>query len=225
MASSKERMQNTEAITSQRRAMKKLPCLIAVQPPLHHTSPLAPAQLSAHFLPPVLPLVPMTSLSVHPVPASVTSYSDQTGPLPTTCPDCLPPPTSFAPSHLPSWVTSTLACPPALLLTLLLPQPAQALGPDKLPLLLLGHLPQPVLTRPDDSHPPSWGLVSLPVGHLAHPRTPENVICSILVTWWTWRVLDGDQLAYNLEGHLPQVRVSFSRWGSQLLPCPCYLAA
>lgn len=113
MASSKERMQNTEAITSQRRAMKKLPCLIPVQPPLHHTSPLAPAQLSAHFLPPVLPLVPMTSLSVHPVPASVTSYSDQTGPLPTTCPDCLPPPTSFAPSHLPSWVTSTLACPPA----------------------------------------------------------------------------------------------------------------
>lgn len=92
---------------------KKLPCLIPAQPPLHHPPSPAPAQLPAPSLPPVLPLVPMSSLSLRPVPASVISYSDQPCPLPASCPDRLPPLTNFPPSHLPAWVPSTLACPPA----------------------------------------------------------------------------------------------------------------
>lgn len=128
MESSKERMQNTEPIIqtliSQLKAMqKKLPCLIPAQPPLHHTSPGGPAQLPAPSLSPVLPLVPITSMSLHPVPALVTGYSDQPGPPPTSCPDRLPPLTSFAPSHLPTWVTSTLAYAPAPPTTCLPPLP------------------------------------------------------------------------------------------------------
>lgn len=134
MELSKERMQSAEptaqTFISQLKVMqKKLPCLVPAQPPLHPTSTPALAGPSAPSLPPVLPLVPMTSLSHRPVTSSVTSHLDQTGSLPLSFPDHLPPLTSLSSSHLPAWVTSTLACPPP---------PATCLPP----------LPPPSIRRP-----------------------------------------------------------------------------
>lgn len=109
MESSKERMQNSGPITQN---------LIS---PLRVMQKRLPASLGLHVLftiplwpPPCLLscLVPMTSLSLLPVPDSVASYPDPPG-LPTPCPDHLPPLTGFTPSHLPAWGPSTLAFPPS----------------------------------------------------------------------------------------------------------------
>lgn len=138
MESSKERVQNAEAITqtliSQLRAMqKKLPGLTPAQRPLHRTPP-------APSLPAVLPLVPVTSLPLQPMPASVTSYSDQPGSLTTSCPDHLPPLTGFTPYQFPAWGPSTLACPPAPPTT-------------RLPPLSLTCIRRPFRLAPLSSHP------------------------------------------------------------------------
>ena len=93
-------MLNTEPIISQPRVTEGA----ALSPSCSMASSPAQVQLLAHFLPPVWPFVPMSSLSLHPMPASVSSYSDHTGPLLTTCPDHLAPLTSFALSHLPAWI-------------------------------------------------------------------------------------------------------------------------
>ena len=91
-ALSTERMLNTEPITSQPRVVQKeLPCLLPARW-LFVCPGSAFGSLPA-FCP---AFVPVSSLSLHPMPASVTSYSDHTGPLPTTCPDHLPPLTSFS---------------------------------------------------------------------------------------------------------------------------------
>ena len=79
---------------------------------------------------------------------------------------------------------------------------------------------QPGLMIPTLHH---GGLMSLPVGHLAHLRTPGNTVPSILVTWWTWGPLDDDQQMYDLASYLPQIRASFPRWGS-LLPSMSWLS-
>lgn len=133
--SSKARMQNTGPVSQPGAMRKKLPGLVPAQLP-----PRPMAQAPAPCLPPVLPPVPTTPQSPCPGLASVASYSGQPGPLPTSCPDRLPPLTSFAPPHLPAWVTSPLACPPT--------PPSTCLPPLPLPLVRRPFRLAPLFSQP-----------------------------------------------------------------------------